>query len=116
MALSTPNAKFTEAGVSHPIFNVPSKAVPNSGLTSEISADCWLRHLEVTNVGAVSRNLTLQDGAGNLIENAFAIAAGAQLVYDYDRPGRYCQGGIQWLSSGGTDLQGHIIAEPYSAS
>ena len=110
MSLSKPTSLYTDGGIVVPVYDVTTKTVPTS-LTAEISVDCRLRHLKVTNpVGGVSRTLTVEDGNGNLLYTANLAAQGVFAV-DFDRPGPLCPGGIQWQTSGGTDLVGEMMAE-----
>lgn len=110
MALSKPTSQYTDGGISIPVYDVTTKTVPTA-LTSEISVDCRLRHLKVTNpVGGTTRTLTVQDGKGNLLYTAILGAEGVFAV-DFSRPGSLCPSGIQWQTSGGTDLVGEMMAE-----
>ena len=110
MALSKPTSQYTDGGISIPVYDVTTKTVP-SGLTAEISVDCRLRHLKVTNpAGGTTRTLTVQDGNGNLLFTA-VLGGGGNYEVDYARPGLLCPKGIQWQTSGGTDLVGSITTE-----
>lgn len=72
---------------------------------------CRLRHLSIRNPnGGTTRTFTVEDGSGNLLYTGTLAANGIWEV-DLPRPGKYCSGGIQWQTSGGTDLIGDMLLD-----